>query len=90
MSACRNGACDNADGSKGICAPGDTSDYCIACDDARGGYSKPCPWPNETCPCKCSPSDADGEVKTGVLTFSGEGIPTIRHQFVPSKGGVKP
>lgn len=51
MRACRNISCDNVDGSKGVCAPGDTSDYCIACDDARGGYSKPCPWPSDTCPC---------------------------------------
>lgn len=43
--------CDNADGSKGVCAPGDTPDYCICCDDARGGYSKPYSWPQPTCPC---------------------------------------
>lgn len=51
MGNCRNPGCDNADGSKGVCAPGDTTDYCIACDDSRGGFDKPCPWPNEHCPC---------------------------------------
>lgn len=49
---CRNRGCDNADGTKGVCAPGDTPDYCIACDDGRGGYAKPCPWPNDSCTCK--------------------------------------
>lgn len=58
MSACRNVACDNADDSKGICAPGDTPGYCIACDDARGGYDKPCPWPQPTCPCGRFANDA--------------------------------
>lgn len=59
--ACRNGACDNADGSKGVCAPGDTPGYCICCDDNRGGFSKPCPWPSETCPCKVTPAQREAK-----------------------------
>lgn len=60
---CRNSRCDNGDGSKGVCAPGDTSDYCIACDDARGGYSQPCKWVQPDCLgiCGRSTNDAAGE-----------------------------
>ncbi len=56
---CRNVPCDNADGTKGVCARGDEDGHCIACDDGRGNWTKPCKWWQPTCLKACGRTEED-------------------------------